>query len=65
MRLFNFAIRAKVVVLYSHVVEEGTFREGNEFVEITNEDRSFLRHFIMEQLTFNIMPGSRLYIEIE
>jgi CheY-like chemotaxis protein len=54
-------IRAKAVVLYSHVMEEGTFREpgmGMKFVEISKEDRSFLRSFIMEQLTFDIMPGS-------
>jgi len=54
-------IRAKAVVLYSHVMEEGTFREpgmGMKFVEISNDDRSFLRNFIIEQLTFDIMPGS-------
>jgi len=54
-------IRAKAVVLYSHVMTEGTFREpgmGMRFVEISKDDRSFLRNFIIEQLTFDIMPGT-------
>jgi DNA-binding response OmpR family regulator len=54
-------IRAKAMVLYSHAMEEGTFREpgmGMKFVEISEEDRSFLRSFIKAQLTSDIMPGS-------
>jgi CheY-like chemotaxis protein len=54
-------IRAKAVVLYSHALEEGTFREpgmGMKFIEISEEDRDFLRSFIKEQLTSDIMPGS-------
>jgi hypothetical protein len=49
------------MVLYSHAMEEGTFREpgmGMKFVEISEEDRSFLRSFIKAQLTSDIMPGS-------
>jgi two-component system chemotaxis response regulator CheY len=54
-------IRAKAEVLYSHAMQKGTFREpgmGMKFVEISKEDQSFLRSFIMEQLTSDIMPGS-------
>ncbi len=52
-------IRAKAVVLYNVALEGGVFREpgmGMKFVEISGEDRKFLRRFIKEQLTSDIMP---------
>lgn len=53
-------IRAKAVVLYSAPMEDGQFREpgmGMKFVEISDEDREFVRSFIREQLTCDIVNG--------
>jgi CheY-like chemotaxis protein len=53
----NRAIRATAAVMYSHAMESGYFREpgmGMKFVEITREDRSFVRRFIKEELTSDI-----------
>jgi len=53
-------IRAKAVVLYSHAPEGGAAGEPGmalKFIDITDEDRSFLRNFIKEQLTSDITPG--------
>jgi len=63
VRIFikDHEITAKAEVLYSHVMKEGRFTVpgmGMKFVEISDEDRSFLRSFIMEKLTDDIMPGS-------
>jgi CheY-like chemotaxis protein len=55
-------IKATVVVLYiyNHAPEGGASRGpgmGLKFIEITDEDRMFLRSFIKEQLTSDITPG--------
>lgn len=50
-------IRAKAVVLYTCPLEGGSFREpgmGMKFVDISEEDRKFLREFIKDQLTSDI-----------
>lgn len=55
------AIKAKTSVLYSRALEGGVFREpgmGMKFIEISQENRNFLRRFIKEQLTFDIAIGS-------
>lgn len=55
-------IRAKAVVLYSIALGAGEFREpgmGLKFVDIAEEDRSFLRDFIREQLIAGIDVGLR------
>ncbi|NTW57551.1 MAG: response regulator [Nitrospirae bacterium] len=52
-------IKATAVVLYSHTRGSGVRREagmGLKFLEISDEDRKFLRNFIEEQLTSDIMP---------
>jgi CheY-like chemotaxis protein len=53
-------IKATAVVLYSHAPEGGAAGEAGmalKFIEITDEDRKFLRSFIKEQLTSDILPG--------
>jgi CheY-like chemotaxis protein len=53
-------IKATAVVLYSHTQGGGVRREagmGLKFLEITDEDRKFLRNFIEDQLTSDIVPG--------
>ncbi len=50
-------IKATAVVLYSHAPEGGAAGMGLKFLEITEDDRKFLRSFIKEQLTSDIMPG--------
>lgn len=53
-------IRAKAVVLYSVVLGAGEFREpgmGLKFVDISEEDRGFLRNFIRDQLIADIDVG--------
>ncbi len=55
------AIKAKASVLYSRALEGGVFREpgmGMKFIEISQENRNFLKRFIKEQLTFDIAIGS-------
>lgn len=55
-------VRAKAVVLYQSSMEEGTFREpgmGMKFVEISDEDLSFLRDFINAQITQGIEDRDR------
>jgi twitching motility two-component system response regulator PilH len=50
-------IKAKAVVLYTHAIERGAFREpgmGLKFVEISEDDRIYLRNFINAQLTSDI-----------
>lgn len=50
-------IRAKAVVLYTKSMERGAFREpgmGLKFIEISAEDRNYLRNFINEQLISDI-----------
>ena len=50
-------LRAKAVVLYSIPLEAGEFREpgmGLKFVDISEEDRNFLRDFIRDQLIADI-----------
>lgn len=55
-------IRGKAVVLYTCGMEKGAFREpgmGMKFVEISDQDRSFVREFINAQLTLGVAdPGS-------
>jgi two-component system chemotaxis response regulator CheY len=50
-------MKAKAVVLYSYAMGQGPFKEpgmGMKFVEISEEDRFFIRNFIKEQLTADI-----------
>ena len=54
------SIRTQATVVYSRAMEGGFFREpgmGMRFVDISPEDRSFVRHFIKEQLTSDIVIG--------
>jgi DNA-binding response OmpR family regulator len=54
------SIKAKATVVHSRSMEGGVFREpgmGMQFVEISSEDRNFIRHFIKEQLTSDIVIG--------
>lgn len=54
------SIKTKATVVHSRSMEGGVFREpgmGMQFVEITPEDRTFIRHFIKEQLTSDIVIG--------
>jgi len=54
------AIKAKATVIYSRTMEGGFFREpgmGMKFIEISREDRNFVRHFIKDQLTADIAVG--------
>jgi len=56
----NRSIRAKATVVHSRAMEGGVFREpgmGMRFVDISAEDRIFVRHFIKEQLTSDIEIG--------
>jgi CheY-like chemotaxis protein len=51
-------IRAKALVLYTNVLEHGTFKEpgmGLKFVEIAEDDRNYLRNFINTQLVSDIV----------
>jgi len=55
-------IRAKAVVLYTSGMERGAFREpgmGMKFVEISDQDRSFVREFINAQLTLGVEDPGR------
>ncbi len=54
------AIRAKASVLYSQTLKGGVFREpgmGMKFTDISREDRIFMRRFIRDQLTSDLMIG--------
>jgi CheY-like chemotaxis protein len=54
------SIKAKATVVHSRTMEGGVFREpgmGMRFVEISAEDRTFVRHFIKEHLTSDIVIG--------
>lgn len=54
-------IKATAVVLYTHTLEGGPFQEpgmGMKFIDISDEDRNFLRGFIRDHLTADILPGS-------
>jgi CheY-like chemotaxis protein len=60
IRLFiqDREIRVKAVVLYTNAMERGAFREpgmGLKFIEISEDDRNFLRKFIHEQLISDIV----------
>jgi CheY-like chemotaxis protein len=53
-------IKAKAVVLYTCKIDGGAFREpgmGMKFVEISEDDRAFVRGFIKDQLVSDIVPG--------
>jgi hypothetical protein len=53
-------IRAKAEVIYTSAIEGGTFREpgmGLKFIEIREDDQNYLRNFIHEQLTSDIVTG--------
>lgn len=55
-------IRGKAVVLYTSGMEKGAFREpgmGMKFIEISDQDRSFVREFINAQLTLGVGSLSR------
>lgn len=52
-------IRATALVLYSHAPAAGAASDSGmalKFVTISNEDRNFLRSFIHERLTSDILP---------
>jgi hypothetical protein len=52
-------IKTMAVVLFSHTQGGGVRREagmGLKSLEISDEDRKFLRNFIKEQLTSDIVP---------
>jgi CheY-like chemotaxis protein len=52
--LHDREVRAKAVVLYTHDLDEGPFKEpgmGMRFTEMTDADRALVRQFIREQLT--------------
>jgi twitching motility two-component system response regulator PilH len=54
------AVKARAAVVYSRFMERGFFREpgmGMKFIEIAKDDRNFVRHFIKEQLTSDIVMG--------
>ncbi len=56
----DHSITVKAKVIYSRAMEGGLFREpgmGMRFLEISPGDRTFVRHFIMEQLTSDIVIG--------
>jgi CheY-like chemotaxis protein len=56
----NRSIKAKATVVHCRTMEGGVFREpgmGMRFIEISPEDRTFVRHFIKEQLTSDIVIG--------
>jgi CheY-like chemotaxis protein len=51
-------IRAKAVVLYTCAIEDGLFKEPGmaiKFLEISDEDRDYVRSFIKNQLTSDIV----------
>jgi DNA-binding response OmpR family regulator len=53
-------IKTKSTVVHSRAMQGGVFREpgmGMKFVEISPEDRTFVRHFVKEQLTSDIVIG--------
>ncbi len=50
--------RAKAVVLYTCAIEDGLFKEPGmaiKFLEISEEDRNYVRNFIKDQLTSDIV----------
>ncbi len=54
------AIKAKASVLYSQTLQGGVFREpgmGMKFTVLSQEDRTFMRRFIKEQLTSDLVLG--------
>jgi CheY-like chemotaxis protein len=54
-------IRSKAVVLYTHTMEGGAFREpgmGLKFLELSEKDREYLRSFINSLLVSDIVIGS-------
>lgn len=54
------SIKAKATVIHSRAMMGGIFREpgmGMKFAEITPEDRTYVRHFVKEQLTSDIVIG--------
>jgi len=58
--LKHHTIRATTSVLYSQPLKGGVFCEpgmGMKFVEISQEDRAFMRRFIKEQLTSDLVIG--------
>ena len=63
-------IRAKAVVIYTNSIEGGTFREpgmGLKFIEISEDDQNYLRNFINEQLTSDIVtdPSGEGGVELD
>lgn len=55
-------INAKASVLYTYTLGKGAFKEpgmGMKFVEISPEDRDFLRSLILDQLTNDIEQGEK------
>jgi len=53
-------IRTTAEVLYSSTLERRTFQQpgmGLKFIEMHDDDRTFLRSFIREQLVRDILPG--------
>lgn len=55
-------IRAKAVVLYTSAIEDGLFKEPGmaiKFLEISEEDRKYVRSFIKNQLTSDIMTDTK------
>ena len=70
VRIFikDHEIKATAVVLYSHAAAGGAAGEpgmGLKFLEITDEDRKFLRSFIREELTSDIKVGDLRMAESE
>ena len=62
IRLFiqDREIRATAVVLYTNAMERGAFREpgmGLKFIELSEDDRIYLRKFIHDQLISDIVIG--------
>ncbi len=54
-------IRAKAVVLYTCAIEDGLFKEPGmaiKFLEISEEDRNYVRGFIKNQLTSDIITDT-------
>jgi CheY-like chemotaxis protein len=58
--LSNREIRTTAEVLYSSTLERRTFQQpgmGLKFIEMHDDDRTFLRSFITEQLVRDILPA--------
>jgi CheY-like chemotaxis protein len=54
-------IRTTAEVLYSSTLERRTFQQpgiGLKFIELHDDDRTFLKSFIKEQLVRDILPGN-------